>query len=127
MTTKTSLLSLSLAISVTAAALFAGCGSSDDDAAPSNNVGFSGQSGAAGSGTAGSGNAGSGTAGSGTAGSGTAGSGTAGSSGSGGAGCFDKPKTTSEFLNQCTNSTCAPFDNAARLPLFQNGQLPPIP
>lgn len=44
-------------------------------------------------------------------------------------GCFKCEATRSiDILNSCTDGTCAPFDNAARLPLFVAGQpLPAIP
>jgi hypothetical protein len=35
------------------------------------------------------------------------------------------PTTNAEFLNQCTTSACAPFDNAQRLPNYDGG-LPPL-
>lgn len=42
-------------------------------------------------------------------------------------GCFNCPSTTAEFLNRCTSSDCAPFDNHARLPhLKPDGTLPPL-
>ncbi len=60
---------------------------------------------------------------------------TGGSAGAGGQvncdgpnGCYAcKPTTLPQFLNHCTDSTCVPFDNAARLPLYKNGTLPPLP
>ncbi|MFT3773685.1 MAG: hypothetical protein QM820_50570 [Minicystis sp.] len=72
----------------------------------------------------------------GTGGSGTGGSGTGGTGGTGGAapncdgpnGCYAcAPKKNEEFLNACTTAQCSPFDNAARLPLYNNGNLPPVP
>ncbi len=40
-------------------------------------------------------------------------------------GCYKcTPTTTPEFLNQCTASTCAPFDNATRLPAYDGGLAP---
>lgn len=43
-------------------------------------------------------------------------------------GCYScPPKTGTQFLNACTGSQCSPFDNVARLPLYNNGTLPPIP
>ncbi|MBX3225863.1 MAG: hypothetical protein KIT84_30200 [Labilithrix sp.] len=43
-------------------------------------------------------------------------------------GCFTcEPTRTIDLLNACTDGQCAPFDNAARLPLFVPGQaLPPV-
>lgn len=44
------------------------------------------------------------------------------------AGCFVcEPIELVDFLNACTDSTCQPFDNVARLPLYNNGALPPLP
>ena len=37
------------------------------------------------------------------------------------------PATTIEFLNACTSAQCLPFDNTARLPLYNGGNLPPLP
>ena len=47
----------------------------------------------------------------------------------GDAGCFKcEPSSLVDFLNACTDRTCVPFDNVARLPLFKPGQaLPPVP
>lgn len=44
-------------------------------------------------------------------------------------GCFScEPTSLAEFLNACTEGQCAPFDNVARLPLYEPGKpLPPIP
>ena len=44
-------------------------------------------------------------------------------------GCFKCEATRSiDILNSCTDGTCTPFDNVARLPLFKAGEaLPPIP
>jgi hypothetical protein len=47
--------------------------------------------------------------------------------GEGDGGCIRcPPKSTDDFLNQCTSSTCYPFDNAARLPRYNNGSLPAL-
>ena len=74
-----------------------------------------------------------------TSATGTGGAGGGGSSsatGAGGAppecngpnGCFAcPPKTGNQILNACTGSQCSPFDNVARLPLYNNGTLPPLP
>jgi len=41
--------------------------------------------------------------------------------------CWSCPPTEqTHFLNRCTTSDCAPFDNAARLPLLAD-PLPPLP
>jgi hypothetical protein len=65
--------------------------------------------------------------------------GTAGTAGTGGAagaggncqgenGCYACPPTTLEhYLNRCTGAQCVPFDDAARLPLYNGGNLPPVP
>ncbi|APR83760.1 Hypothetical protein A7982_09109 [Minicystis rosea] len=72
-------------------------------------------------------------------GGGGAGGATASSSSSGGGtggapncdgpnGCFScSPTKTVEFLNACTDAQCSPFDNVARLPLYNNGNLPSVP
>lgn len=44
-------------------------------------------------------------------------------------GCFaGKPtdKQSVQFLNACTGTTCFPFDNAARLPLYSATNPPPL-
>jgi hypothetical protein len=42
-------------------------------------------------------------------------------------GCWScAPQEQTHFLNRCTSSDCAPFDNAARLPLFAD-PLPALP
>ena len=45
------------------------------------------------------------------------------------AGCFTcEPVNLPDFLNACSEGQCAPFDNVARLPLFEQGKpLPPVP
>ncbi|HVJ94024.1 MAG TPA: hypothetical protein VM580_29745 [Labilithrix sp.] len=44
-------------------------------------------------------------------------------------GCFScEPVNLVDFLNACTDDQCAPFDNVARLPLYEPGKpLPPVP
>lgn len=43
-------------------------------------------------------------------------------------GCWVGPATkSSEALNACTDGTCTPFNNATRLPLYNNGNLPAVP
>ena len=43
-------------------------------------------------------------------------------------GCFScEPEQTEEFLNACTDGSCFGFDNVARLPRYNNGNLPPLP
>lgn len=75
----------------------------------------------------------------GTGGAGGGGAGSSSATGTGGAGgappecngpngCFAcPPKTGNQILNACTASQCSPFDNVARLPLYNNGTLPPLP
>ncbi len=60
---------------------------------------------------------------------GTGGGGTGGAANCDGPnGCYScPPKTGSQFLNACTSAQCSPFNNVARLPLYNNGNLPPIP
>jgi hypothetical protein len=47
------------------------------------------------------------------------------------ANCFDQsvcePVEDPDFLNGCTDKQCIPFANAQRLPLYNNGNLPPLP
>lgn len=44
-------------------------------------------------------------------------------------GCFKcEPTALLEFLNRCTDGQCVPFDNVARVPLYEPGKpLPPVP
>lgn len=126
---------LALAASLAPLALALAACSSDDNEAPSGPSIFDPQPPSAGNGgTSGAGGTGGGTGGA-NAGTGGAAS---GSGGTGGvapncldpSGCFSAscaPQSTDQFLNRCTDSLCAPFDNAARLPLFNGGNLPPLP
>lgn len=62
---------------------------------------------------------------------GTGGGSSSSSSGAGGsgddAGCFlGTPATDPQFLNQCTDAGCEPFDNCARLGLCDDAGLPPL-
>lgn len=45
--------------------------------------------------------------------------------------CFDQsscePEEPGDFLNGCTSAQCIPFDNVARLPRYNNGNLPQLP
>jgi hypothetical protein len=52
-----------------------------------------------------------------------------GGSCAGDGGCYAcAPSTTAQFLNRCTTASCAPFNNAVRLPLLRaDGSLPPLP
>ena len=71
-----------------------------------------------------------------TSGTGGAGQGGAGQGGAGGVdpacvgedGCYAcDPTNDPEFLNACTEAQCSAFDNEARLPLYNGGDLPPVP
>lgn len=43
-------------------------------------------------------------------------------------GCYAcEPTENDHFLDACTDSQCAPFDNDDRLPLYDGGELPPVP
>lgn len=43
-------------------------------------------------------------------------------------GCVCAPSTSAEITNRCTGASCAPFNNAARLPrLLPDGGRPPLP
>jgi hypothetical protein len=43
-------------------------------------------------------------------------------------GCWNcAPTTNAHFLNRCTSSQCAPFDDRARIPGWGGGALPPVP
>lgn len=43
-------------------------------------------------------------------------------------GCFAcEPTTEPEILEACTDAQCEPFDNEARLPLYEGSDLPPLP
>ncbi len=46
-------------------------------------------------------------------------------------GCFKsdvcQPQQLDDFLNACTTVPCQEFDNTARLPLYNDGNLPPLP
>ncbi|HEU4406463.1 MAG TPA: hypothetical protein VFS43_14455 [Polyangiaceae bacterium] len=123
---RRSYLALALAAALAPAAALVSACSSDANDAPSGPSVFdppgAGSGGAPGS----SGGAGAG--------------GAAGNAGSGGGGvapnclgpdgCFAAscaPQVTEHFLNRCTDASCARFDNAARLPLFNGGSLPPLP
>ncbi len=110
-----------------------GCSSSDDQAEPSGPPTFNTEGGSGGtSGGAGSAQAGAGTGGTAQGGAGTGGSSGAGQGGSSGAGaggagtCIQTPKTSSDYLNRCTDSSCAPYDNS-KLSKYQDGKLPPLP
>ncbi|HSO00374.1 MAG TPA: hypothetical protein VLS89_18910, partial [Candidatus Nanopelagicales bacterium] len=42
-------------------------------------------------------------------------------------GCYPyEPTETPEYINHCTESECAPFDNCARLGLCGGARLPPL-
>lgn len=43
-------------------------------------------------------------------------------------GCYAcEPASPAQLLNACSDATCQPFDNATRLPLLVDGQIPPLP
>lgn len=43
-------------------------------------------------------------------------------------GCYAcAPQNNAQILQACTSAQCSPFDNVARLPLYNNGDLPPVP
>lgn len=109
-------------------ALLGAVGCDDDASEPSDNGSEGGRVSRAGSGGRG-GAGGAGGEGPADAGEAQAGGGSGGQGGSAGDGeCFDgEPEDTEQFLNRCTDSECEPFDNAERLPLLDNGKLPPLP
>ncbi|MDX2090839.1 MAG: hypothetical protein SFX73_23470 [Kofleriaceae bacterium] len=47
------------------------------------------------------------------------------------ANCFQQdvcePTQLTDFLNSCTGAQCIAFDNVARLPRYNNGNLPALP
>ncbi|HEX6273760.1 MAG TPA: hypothetical protein VFZ53_12000 [Polyangiaceae bacterium] len=143
-----------LALAAAAIAQACGKDSNPDPGAPVITGGSSGSEGTGGrggsgnrGGTSGTGNEGgetsggtSGTSGSGgtTGGSSNGGSGNRGGSGGtgndGGTGneggdgptdCVESPTRPEDFLNRCTDSRCAPFDNFARIPGY-DGTLPDL-
>ncbi len=78
--------------------------------------------------TTGAGGGGVGGSGAGGSGAGVGGGGGAGGDCLADSGCYEcEPTTTDQFLDACTDSACSPFDNVARLPLYNNGNLPPVP
>lgn len=114
-----------------AAAALAGCGN-DNPQPPTTSSGVftGGSENSGGGGAAGSNSGGSNAGGSNTG--GAAGSSSGGSAGSencaGPNDCYAcPPKVDEQFLNACTAAQCAPFDNVTRLPLYNNGNLPPLP
>lgn len=117
------------------AALFAlvplaGC-SGNDNPSPTSNTFTTGTGGTGGTGGTAGGSGGTGASDP-TGGTGGA---TGGAGGTGGQancvgpdGCFScAPKTDLEHLNACTDAQCSKFDNAAKLPLYDGGNLPPLP
>ena len=128
-------------LALSLAALTAPACGGDDNPKPSSSSSSSttssGTGGAATTSTPGTGGTGTGGAAT-TSSTGTGGAATTSSTGTGGGdagqsctgtdGCYAcPPQTTSEFLNGCTNAQCSPFDNVARLPLYNNGNLPSLP
>lgn len=121
----------------TLGAAIAACSSESNPKPPDNNFTTSSGSTSATSSASGTGGAGggststsSGSSTSSTSATGTGGGGTGGAppNCNGPNDCYScPPKTGNQFLNACTGSQCSPFDNVARLPLYNNGNLPPIP
>ena len=114
------------------AGVIAACSSESNPKPPDNE--FTTSSGTTSTSASGTGGAGGGaTASSGSSTSTATGTGGGGTGGvppncDGPSGCYScPPKTGNQFLNACTNSQCSPFDNVARLPLYNNGNLPAIP
>ena len=128
-----------------------GCDDSNNNAKPSDSAGSSaggkgGKGGSSGSKAAGAGGSGSSGKGGSSASAGKGGSGDkGGAGGSGGSGddndagttmptdckgvadCFcGAPTKNEQFLNQCTEATCNPYDNS-KLSKFKDGKLPAIP
>ena len=118
------------AIFTVALTLSAGCGDGDN---PSPTGSFTGGNGGTG-GTGGAGGTGAGTTSQGGAG-GTGGTTSQGGGGAGGGqdcdgpdGCYDcKPTSNVQHLNACTDAQCSKFDDVARLPLYNGGDLPALP
>lgn len=117
------------AAALTSILVVVACGSDDETNAPTNFTTSATSSTSSTSGTGGGG------AGGGDATTSTTASGTGGGGGQGGgvncddpSGCYDCPPVTNDqHLNACTDAQCTPFDNVARLPLYNGGNLPPVP
>lgn len=125
LTTKNIYLSLLL---LAAAPVWTAC--DDDEASDTPKTQDAGRAARAGRGGSGEAGAAAGKAG------GSAGKGAGGASGGkassdsceGPKGCYScDPQESTHYLNHCTESECEPFDNAARLPLLEDGKLPPLP
>jgi hypothetical protein len=102
------------------------CGGDDNPRPPTSSSTGDTTSSTTSSTSAGTGGSGGGTTSTST--SGGTGGGDAGPNCDGPNGCYScAPQTTTQYLNACTNAQCSPFDNVARLPLYNNGNLPPIP
>jgi hypothetical protein len=121
---------------LTIGAAIAACSSDSNPAPPNNFTTSSGASSTASSSASGTGGSDSTSTTTTTGTTSATGTGGAGGGGTGGAppncdgpnGCYScPPKTGDQFLNACTGSQCSPFDNVARLPLYNNGNLPAIP
>jgi hypothetical protein len=118
-----------VALIAAAAGAFAACGDSGN---PQPNPGFTSSSGTGGgaSSTAGpgGGSVGGGGQGGNAGGGGNGNGGGTGGDCSGQSNCYScTPHDTDQFLNHCTDAQCAPFDNVTRLPLYNGGNLPPVP
>ena len=151
MTFKHSLMRFAVAAALLGSAVPA-CDDSNDNPKPSDDAGKGGKGGKGGSsgkagtgGKAGSTEAGKGgsaeagkggsAGGSDSAGKGGAGGAAGGSGGSGGSGadckgvkdCFcGKPDKNDDFLNQCTENACTPYDNS-KLTKLKDGKVPALP
>lgn len=104
--------------------LLAACG--DDSANPTPTATFTTSSNGGSTNEGAGGNGGNGNGGNGAGEQG--GDGGSGGSCEGEDGCYScEPVENEHFLNACTDADCVPFDNVARLPLYNGGDLPPVP
>lgn len=128
----------SLAIGLGLALVQVACSSDDNESNDPNLPPVIGGAGKGGTGAGGTGQGGSGPGQGGTSNNGGTNAGGSGG-GSGGDtqactqppgqhGCSNCPPTDNlGFLNHCTTGYCSPFNNAERLPRYNNGNLPPLP
>jgi hypothetical protein len=120
------LASLFAALACASLAVISACSSESNPKPPDTEFTTSSSSTTSATGTGGAG--GGGTSSSSATGTGGGGTGGAPPNCDGPNGCYAcPPKTGSQFLNACTTTQCSPFDNVKRLPLYNNGNLPPIP